>query len=282
MSRSLKSFISDKKKIALVVEGGANRATPNVYALQELAQHGVDAKISFATGSSAGATQAAYFVSKQAELGPQIDTVLRENNFFSLKRVHNMMDIQLLRSILDGSFDPLLQLKPDLKKCTIAVPLIESSTLAENTLKFSAGDSKQRLIDALIAGMSLPLMSKSKNMVDESVHYDGTLVNPLPLNVVPKEYDGVIVLRPKSNRVSTLDVRIHRFALRTVFKQSKAQTNEIIRSTTERYNEALKQLDEPRFFVIEPEVELLKAQTTDPDLLNKANQHIVDVVRSML
>jgi predicted patatin/cPLA2 family phospholipase len=171
---------ADRRKLALVLEGGSMRgvlSAGGVVALGHLGFHDLFDEV-YAT--SAGVMNASYLLSRQAELGI---TVYYENcmdrRFWSPRRFWKMLDIDyLFRDVVirDKPLDTAAVLR---SRSRLFVATIDAD--AGDGLLFDTKAANAPLLDILKAATAMPIMYNRTVNVAGRLCVDGGLAIPFPL-----------------------------------------------------------------------------------------------------
>jgi predicted patatin/cPLA2 family phospholipase len=170
----------DGRKLALVVEGGAMRGVFSCGADAGLEALGLTRVFDEVYACSAGAINAAYFLSGQAAYGVTIYYEdINNRNFINPWRLNRILDLDFL-------FDRVIcDRKPLQVDKVLASPsrLLISITDARTGAGFlaEAQSSPFALLDLLRASATHPLLSEPMMLLGDRECFDGGFANPLPI-----------------------------------------------------------------------------------------------------
>lgn len=186
------------KKVALVLSSGGARGYAHIGAIEALTERGY--RISAVVGASMGALIGGIYCAGKIEELKQWVCSLGQTD------VVRMLDFSLSkRYVLKGQkvIDQLKDIMPDtpIERLPIPFRAIASDLTTQREVVFSKGS----LYRAIRSSISIPSVLRPIT-IGEHVLVDGGIVNPLPLNRVPKEADydllvSVNVSAPASIRV---------------------------------------------------------------------------------
>lgn len=181
---------SDGSKLALVVEGGGMRGVISSAMLEAIKDMGYSNCFDSIYGTSAGAINAAYFLTGKPEVGTSIYLdCIANKNFISLFRMPNIMDLDYLFNFVksDKNYkletDKIWQRKEDFVVTTTRLDNGMSENWNKQRLR-----SPERLISALKASSSTPLFTSNFEVIDGLKLNDGMINNGIPLE--PAIEDG--------------------------------------------------------------------------------------------
>jgi predicted patatin/cPLA2 family phospholipase len=172
--------ISDHRKVALIVEGGAMRGVISCAALLALEELGMTDVFDEVYGASAGAVNAAYFLAGQAAYATSI-YYQKINNTRILRRLwhRKLVDIDdLFNSVIAGD-RPLRIDKVLASRSRLFITIADAST--GEAFMSVAQFSETPLLTLLKASAAMPLLYNGLVTVDGRDCFDGALINPLPI-----------------------------------------------------------------------------------------------------
>ena len=203
-------------KTALVLQGGTLRAVASCGAAAALNHMGLNNAFDSVYGNSSGASNAAYFIAGQSQLGYAIYLEeARTQKFLNLRRFRKMMD-------LDYFFDEVIQGSKPLDVAAVRrhpTPLYALSTVRDTgaSVWFSSKDDSVGLITALKASSAVPVIYGRGVAVGEERYVDGFINESLPiLEVIEKDYTDVLVLLTR--HISVRETEAKDWATRYVFE----------------------------------------------------------------
>lgn len=212
------------KKIALVLSSGGARGYAHIGAIKALQEHGY--KITAVVGASMGALIGGIYCAGKLDEAT--------NWFCSLKQsdVIKMLDVSLSKNyVLKGQkvIDKLKSIVPDTPIEALPIPFraIAADLSTQREVVFSKGS----LYRAIRSSISIPSVFKPIKIA-QHVLIDGGIVNPLPLNRVPKgvDYDLLVsinVSAPSSIKLQQEKILAQKKALAL---QSKLSVERILSS----------------------------------------------------
>lgn len=202
----------DGARIALAVEGGAMRGVVSAGMVSALEALGLSSAFDAVYGSSAGAINGAYLLAGQAALGASIYYQdINTRRFVDARRAFSRRPVLNLSFLLD---DVMASRKPldagrVLHSPTPLVVLATDVATAHGVALRDFG-SRARLIAALRASATMPVVAGDPAEFDGARYLDASLTEPIPLPTA--EADGhthvlVLLTRPdaSSRRVSLFD-----------------------------------------------------------------------------
>jgi predicted patatin/cPLA2 family phospholipase len=170
----------DGNRLALVVEGGAMRGIYTAGSLLGLHALGASQCFDDVYATSAGAVNAAYFLSGTGETG--VDAyyrLLTDGRFFSLRRPWKVMDIDfLVDQVLDG-LRPINHREVVASSTRFWVAVTDFVT-AKPTL-FCAQTAGFPLLQLLRAAVALPVFSNRLVRLGQVEAFDAAICNPFPI-----------------------------------------------------------------------------------------------------
>jgi predicted patatin/cPLA2 family phospholipase len=171
---------SDGRKVGLIVEGGGMRGVISCAALMGLEELAMTHVFDEVYGASAGAVNAAYFLSGQAALATTI-YYQKINNTRFIRRLWHRMIVDI-----DGLFDSVIA-----RECALRIDKVLESpsrffiTIADASTGEAflglAQSSETPLLTLLKASSAIPLLYNRLVTVDGRACFDGALINPLPI-----------------------------------------------------------------------------------------------------
>jgi predicted patatin/cPLA2 family phospholipase len=170
----------DGRKVGLIVEGGAMRGVISCAALMGLEELGMTHVFDEVYGASAGAVNAAYFLSGQAALATTI-YYQKVNSTRFIRRLWHRTIVDL-----DGLFDSIiagecpLRIEKVLESRSRFFVTITDASTGEAFLGL-AQSSETPLLTLLKASSAIPLLYNRLVTVDGRACFDGALINPLPI-----------------------------------------------------------------------------------------------------
>ncbi|PYS41252.1 MAG: hypothetical protein DMG14_07890 [Acidobacteria bacterium] len=192
----------DRRKVGLIVEGGAMRGVISCAALLALEELGMTDVFDEVYGASAGAVNAAYFLAGQAAYATSL-YYQKINNTRILRRLwhRKLVDIDdLFNSVIAGE-RPLRIDKVLASRSRLFITIADAST--GEAFMSVAQLSDTPLLTLLKASAAMPLLYNSLVNVDGRDCFDGALINPLPIpDAIESGCTDLLVLftRPASFR----------------------------------------------------------------------------------
>lgn len=196
-----------KKNVALVLSSGGARGYAHIGAIEALTERGYN--ISAIVGTSMGALiGGAYCVGKIKEMREWFCT-LRQSD------VVRMLDFSISKSyVLKGQklIEQMQTIMPDVPIEQLPIPF--RAVAADLTTQREVVFKKGSLYRAIRSSISIPSVLQPIK-IGEHVLVDGGIVNPLPLNRVPKEVDydllvSVNVSAPASMKIEQEKLRLQK------------------------------------------------------------------------
>lgn len=175
-----------KKTVSLVLSSGGARGMAHIGVIEAIEEAGY--KIVSIAGSSAGALVGG--IHAAGELPAFKDWICNLDRI----DVFSLMDFTLSsRGFIKGDrvFNAMKKIIPDQRIETLAIPFI--CTAVEIPLGREKIFDKGSLFDAIRASLSIPtVMTPAKLQGKEYV--DGGIINPIPLNLLPKKNRGDLII----------------------------------------------------------------------------------------
>jgi len=190
----------DGRRVALVIEGGAMRGVVSGAGAAAIAQLGLREVFDEVYATSAGAMNAAYFISGQADLGITIYfEELASREFINPWRLWKIMDVDLVFSHIISRVKPLDVEAILASRTRFLVAMSEYRTGKARLVDVQA--SPTPLTQILKAATSIPVLYNRLTEVDGELCFDGGLQNPFPIrDAVQRGCTDIVVLlsRPAS------------------------------------------------------------------------------------
>lgn len=179
---SLPGERADDHRVALVVEGGGMRGTVSAGMLIALDQLGFRDTFDLVVGTSAGALEAAFFVTDKASSAASMYyDELSQEPFLSKKRLMRLgpaLDVHYL--IYEASPRRGLDFR-EVSQSPIPVYATLTPVDADNTTRLvHVGGGAERAAAILQATVSLPVLGGDSKEVDERYYVDGGLTEQIP------------------------------------------------------------------------------------------------------
>lgn len=192
------------KKVALVLSSGGARGYAHIGAIEALTERGYH--ISAVVGASMGALIGGIYCAGKIEELKQWVCSLGQSD------VVRMLDFTLSkRYVLKGQkvIDQLKDIMPDapIERLPIPFRAIASDLTTQREVVFSKGS----LYRAIRSSISIPSVLRPIT-IGEHVLVDGGIVNPLPLNRVPKEADYDLLVSVNVSAPASIKVEQERLA----------------------------------------------------------------------
>lgn len=192
------------KKVALVLSSGGARGYAHIGAIEALTERGYH--ISAVVGASMGALIGGIYCAGKIEELKQWVCSLGQTD------VVRMLDFSLSkRYVLKGQkvIDQLKDIMPDapIERLPIPFRAIASDLTTQREVVFSKGS----LYRAIRSSISIPSVLRPIT-IGEHVLVDGGIVNPLPLNRVPKEADYDLLVSVNVSAPASIKVEQERLA----------------------------------------------------------------------
>jgi len=285
--------IDQNRKIGIVAEGGAMRAVISGGAFIALDFLKLNNVFDIIYGSSAGAINAAYFLSYQIAYGVAVYYQLINNkNFVDLKRLldfrHNSKIVNM-----DFLFDEIINKERALdilKVRSSNTSLFMSVTNAEDGSCefFSNRDLDVNLTLALKAGSAIPVYYNKPVEINGKKYVDGSVANSLPIKEAIQ--DGctdilVLLTRPQSYRKSLSNklIKIYeKYRLNSFSKEFKEQY--FMRHI--KYNESMDIITQPHRFekkvnisIVAPESIVARTSTDENSLKNVTMENVKNTLQ---
>jgi predicted patatin/cPLA2 family phospholipase len=211
LARRCRPPFDDGARIALAIEGGAMRGVVSAGMVSALEALGLTRAFDAVYGSSAGALNAAYFLAGQARIGTTIYFEdINNRRFIDLARPLRGKPIVDLGYLID---DVATRRKPlDAARVidTGALTVLATHVPTASRAALRAFASPPRLLEALRAGATMPVVAGPPVMHGGEPYLDASITEPVPLPLA--EADGfthVLVLLtrpvPAPPRTSLLD-----------------------------------------------------------------------------
>jgi predicted patatin/cPLA2 family phospholipase len=190
----------DGRRIALVIEGGAMRGVVSGAGAAAIDQLGLRGVFDEVYATSAGAMNAAYFLSGQAALGITIYfEELASREFINPWRLWKIMDVDLVFSHIISRVKPLNVEAILASRTRFLVAMSEYRTGSARLVDVQT--SPTPLTRILKAATSIPVLYNRLTEVDGEMCFDGGLQNPFPIHdAVERCCTDILVLlsRPAS------------------------------------------------------------------------------------
>ena len=229
-------------KTGLVLEGGGLRAVYNAGTLDRFHELGLE--FDYIIGSSAGAANAASFVSGQKGRNMRIIiNYLTSKKFYSLFNILKgkpHLDLYYLYNDITYVLDPL-----DMEAFNASPMEFEITTTDINSGKTVYFNKKnKKFVTAMEASCALPLLGQKPVNLRGHELLDGGLSDPIPVRrAVKKGCDKVVVVMTRNKDY------VKKTGLGTIylkFKYSKkAEFKKLISNRAKRYNQIRKYIENP-------------------------------------
>lgn len=233
---------SDGSKLALVVEGGGMRGVISSAMLEAIKEMGYSNCFDSIYGTSAGAINAAYFLTGKPEVGTSIYLdCIANKNFISLFRMPNIMDLDYLFNFVksDKNYkletDKIWQRKEDFVVTTTRLDNGMSENWNKQRLR-----SPERLISALKASSSTPLFTSNFEVIDGLKLNDGMINNGIPLE--PAIEDGathILCLLTRDSEYRKKESMILELIEKLILKKFTTEYQKSYFSRLHSYNNAM-------------------------------------------
>lgn len=233
---------SDGSKLALVVEGGGMRGVISSAMLEAIKEMGYSNCFDSIYGTSAGAINAAYFLTGKPEVGTSIYLdCIANKNFISLFRMPNIMDLDYLFNFVksDKNYkletDKIWQRKEDFVVTTTRLDNGMSENWNKQRLR-----SPERLISALKASSSTPLFTSNFEVIDGLKLNDGMINNGIPLE--PAIEDGathILCLLTRDSEYRKKESMILELIEKLILKKFTTEYQKSYFSRMHSYNNAM-------------------------------------------
>ncbi|MFA6445955.1 MAG: patatin family protein [Candidatus Paceibacterota bacterium] len=167
-------------KTCLVVQGGGMRASYSMGCLQALEELGFSNSFDYIIGSSAGAINGAYFLTKQSKVATKVySDYITNNRFINFFRLRKILDVNYLVEILSKgetalNIEEIKNSSTDLMFAMVHYPSAEKRI-------FSIKDKPSEIMNLIKASATIPALSNEKIIIDGEKYIDGAVVDSIPL-----------------------------------------------------------------------------------------------------
>ncbi len=275
-----------ERKLGLIVEGGAMRGVYTAGSLLGLHQLGANHVFDAAYGTSAGAINAAHFLSGE---GPnKVSTyykVLTDSHFYNPKRIHKILDIdyfvdEIMKKEMPLELDKLRQNPTPLK-----IGVLNWNKARAEVFPFP--DSDDEAWSLLHACVSLPVLYNRRIPFRGQLYADGCMAVPFPLRQAIDDgmTDLLVLLTHDPIAPPAPRHRATRALYKTFFAKGRRDLMEIFDSWPETMHNLQRQISGmvplPRpmkIAVIAPRWELIGRTAMDSDLLRENCAEMADMV----
>lgn len=186
--------VEDGRRVALVIEGGGMRGVLSGAGGVALEQLGMRQVFDEVYATSAGAMNAAYLLSGQADLGITIYyEELATARFINPWRLWKIMNIDLIFSSIVNLSKPLDVAAIFAERARFLIAVTEYKTGTPRLI--DVRDTRTALVDVLKAATSIPVLYNRLHDVDGVSCFDGGLSNPFPIrNAIERGCTDILVL----------------------------------------------------------------------------------------
>jgi predicted acylesterase/phospholipase RssA len=267
--------IAPERRLALVVEGGAMRGTYTSGALLGFHLLGATGIFDCTYATSAGAINAAHFLSGVGHLkAATYYRALADGRFFNPRRLSKLVDIDFL-------FDVVLRMEIPLEIDRLVVSQSPLKVAVLNCINGS-GEMKDIVWDApyawdtLKAAVAMPVVYNRKVHLDEGLYVDGGMAIPYPLNAaIDDGMTDVVVLLSQNPLLPVRSRGLSQYLLWWVFfargKPALTRVFNDWRTTINNLNEMVcgnsPSLGSVRILAIAPTQPNVRSSTMDGTLL---------------
>lgn len=240
----MKSAKPSKKK-ALVIEGGGMRGAHTCGALIALTDRG-HKDFDVVAATSAGACTAAFLVSGQHELLPNIWTqYLHDGRFIDLKRLPFKKSVMNLDYLIQEVFSGLQPLDLPMIQNSLTWFFV-SATDCHTGKSFHFNNHEHSILPALKASSAMPIAYRGPVVINGRSYVDGGITDPIPIQKALDEgCDEVIVLltRPEGYRKQPHFLNL----IPRLFRKKYPRLAEALTSTHHVYNSVMDKIDQGKF-----------------------------------
>lgn len=252
-------------KRGLVVEGGGMRGSHSCGVLMALIEHGFF-EFDVVAATSAGACTAAFLVSRQFDLLPQIWTEhLHGSQFIKfrniLRRQSSVMDLDYLIDQVFTNSQPLNT--EEIRKSKTTFYMVATHCHTGKPQYFEG--HKDPVLPALKASSALPLAYHQPVIIDGNPYIDGGLSDAIPLQKVIDAgcTEAIVILtRPQGYRKKSPFIDV----MPAYYRKRFPHLAQEIKRRHERYNSVIQRLENNDFpiklLVIRPSVSPLATRLT--------------------
>jgi predicted patatin/cPLA2 family phospholipase len=178
-------------KISVVVQGGGMAGVYSMAALDALANSELAKDVEYIVGSSAGAINASYFVSKRTKEAVDFYiNYLSNKNFINLHRFNKIVDIDFMVDTLKLE-NPLNIELLRTSNIKLDVALTEEKTANPELFTYDGSVDIYELIRATAA---LPFFYNRFVSIEGELYCDGGIASPLPLNNELIEHSDLVIV----------------------------------------------------------------------------------------
>jgi predicted patatin/cPLA2 family phospholipase len=204
---------NDKRKVALVVEGGGMRGVLSAGALLALDILGYRPCFEAVLASSAGSANAAYFLSGQGELG--MSTYFEDLNnirFFNPLRVNKILDVDYAYDVVATLHKPLDEGAIRLAKADFFVTVTNVLT-GDNEL-INVSRSTSRVTTILKASSALPILYNRTVQIGDASYVDGGVSSGPPLDwAISLGFSDILFLSTRPSAFMSMELLWYERAL---------------------------------------------------------------------
>jgi len=267
----------DKKVFGLVIQGGGMRGAYSAGAIMTLIADEFTNTFDHVVGSSAGAINAAYLISKDTEIMPTYVNELTSKNFVNLLRRDKKIDVDWAIDVVLKQHHPLDM--STLKRSRSKIHVVVTDAVTGKKVVISDHRLFEQIYEELRATAALPILYDKPVLIDGKYYVDGAVSDTLPVDVAIKlGCTDIVVIMTSQIKNYKFDRR-HQRLVKHLIKRfaknySKAIQNKL--PTDERLLQVnLRRLARPhkkvRVYVLEPSDEeaLISMGTIDKSKVNE-------------
>lgn len=175
----LRELLDSDEEIDLVVQGGGMRGAYSNGVLSELNRLGYNKRFREIWGTSAGALNAAYFITGQSDIGLDVYSKhLTNKTFINYKRIRKMLDVDYMIDVLK-------------EKTGFRVADLHAAETGLNIGVLSASSGREHwfhtktmttcVFEALRATAAMPIAYGREVHIEDDAYVDGALIHSLPV-----------------------------------------------------------------------------------------------------
>lgn len=245
-------------KRALVVEGGGMRGAHTCGALMALV-HGGLSNFDVVAATSAGACTAAYLVSGQHHLFPNIWTKhLHDGRFINLRKLASRRSVMDLDFLIHTVFRELEPLNVEaIRNSPTRFFIVATDCETGQPVYFD--NRSGSILNALKASAAMPLAYRHPVVIENRTYLDGGLSDPIPIQrVIDEGCEEIYLLltRMEGYRKKPLFMNL----LPRIYRKKYPQLAELLERRHEEYNETILRIEKgdfpARLIIIRPQAKL--------------------------
>jgi predicted patatin/cPLA2 family phospholipase len=249
---------SDEKVFGLVVQGGGMRATYSAGALVTLVEYGFSDAFDHVIGSSAGAMNAAYFISADKSAAHIYTDDLSNKNFVDLLRSDKKVDVDYVVDLVLKHKRPINIEK--LLKARSQLHIVVTNAQTGRKEVISDHHKFADIYEEFRATAALPLLYDKKIAIGDKWYIDGGVSDLIPVDIAIKLgcTDIVVIMTQQvsSYHFDKQHTRLINHLIRRFASKQTAAVRKILPTNEQALRVNLRRLTHPlkktRIYLLEP------------------------------